>query len=86
MWPFLQGADEGMKEDASFEEFLERISKLKRLGTDSVLQGEILIHLAAGKMTAHELAAKILSEGDDPPTRAQYMRVVRALAAADITT
>lgn len=66
------------------KEALENIHRLKHLGVDSVLQVEIMAHLAEGSGAAWHLASKIFRSGNnDPPSRAQYMKVLRALAGLE---
>jgi len=63
---------------------LENIQPLKRLGIEDVLQAEILARLADGAAAASDLASEIFcNKGSEAPSRAQYMRVARALAGLE---
>jgi len=60
-------------------ELLNKIADLKCLGVESVLQGEIVLRLAGRKATGSDLAATIFGGQGGEASRAEYMKVVRAL-------
>jgi hypothetical protein len=63
---------------------LREIGDIRGLGVDTVLQGEILVRLVARSWTGSELAAKIFGvDNGVTMRRAEYMKVVRALAALE---
>ncbi len=87
MWRRILRADaeEVKKGSGKREELFDQIDQLRRLGIDSILQAQILIRLArTGRLTALDLAAEIFHNGvTHSPSRAEYMRIVRALSALE---
>jgi len=90
----LQQAPDAKKERAKKDDaerdrppqkrLLENIHSLKRLGVEDVLQAEILAHLVNGPAAASDLASEIFcNKGSEAPSRAQYMRVARALGGLE---
>lgn len=64
---------------AHVDELLSKIADLKCLGVESVLQGEIVVRLAGKTATGSDLAAQIFGRQGGEASRAEYMKVVRAL-------
>lgn len=63
---------------------LDNIDPLKRLGVEDVLQAEILARLVNGPAATSDLASQIFCNKDsEAASRAQYMRVARALVGLE---
>ena len=76
--------DDAERDRPPQKRLLENIHSLKRLGVEDVLQAEILAHLVNGPAAASDLASEIFcNKGSEAPSRAQYMRVARALGGLE---